>query len=138
MSATRKLVKAYAPHGDRIVVRPDKPEEKAKTDGLLVLPEVYQESKQFGTVVAVAQELADTNKYAPSVGDRVLWGDCMGIDLKQISADDVVVLRYPGEVLATIRYVETDLTAEEMKEQADAEEAAAVTAQARKELGINR
>lgn len=137
------LVKEYEPVGDRIAVRPDKPDDTwSKAGSGIIKADISVESKQFGTVIAVSQEL-EANYRAralehvlPKVGERVAWGDMLHIDLKHISADDIVVLRYPAEVVTKVRYVERAVTPEE--EKAATEPKIDVMAETRKELGLNR
>lgn len=79
------------PLGDRIVVRPDKAEDKTK--GGLLLPEVARERPQRGTVIAVGPGTR-LEPMTLKEGDRVLYSKHAGaqIPIKE-DEDDLLIMR---------------------------------------------
>lgn len=74
----------FQPANGRVLVLPDTP--KTETDFGLFLPEIAQQMPFTGTVLAVGPgELAENGTRIPvgvEVGDRVLWMQYAGTDLK--------------------------------------------------------
>lgn len=82
------------PLGDRVLVKPDKAEEK--TAGGLYISSGAQEKPQRGTVVAVgAGKLDDDGDRIPmdvKVGDVVIYGKYGGNEVK-VDGEDYLLLR---------------------------------------------
>lgn len=91
------------PLADRIVVEPDKGEER--TESGLYIPESAKEKPQQGVVVAVGDGAykGDSDERVPldvSVGDKVLYGKYAGTDVK-LSDVEYKILK-ESDVLAII------------------------------------
>ena len=82
------------PLGDRVLVKPDKAEEK--TAGGLLLSSAAQEKPQRGTVIAVgAGKLDDKGNRMPmdvKVGDVVIYGKYGGNEVK-VDGEDYLLMR---------------------------------------------
>lgn len=81
------------PFGDRVVVRPDSPEEMM---GSFYIPDVAQERPARGTVLAVGPgHRLDDGTYLPlpvKPGDRVIYGHFTGSEAVH-NREEVLVLR---------------------------------------------
>ena len=72
------------PLGDRVIVKPNAPEEKTK--GGIILPDTAQEKPMEGEIIAVGNGKTDDSgkKVAMDlkVGDKVLYGKYSGTEVK--------------------------------------------------------
>jgi chaperonin GroES len=71
------------PLHDRVLIKPDEPEEKTK--GGVIMPDNAKERPVFGTIVAVGGGKFEGGHYVPmnlAEGDRVLYGKYSGIEVK--------------------------------------------------------
>lgn len=82
------------PLADRVVVKPEVPEEKTK--GGIILPDTAKEKPVVGTVVAVGPgKKSDDGKIQPmevKVGDRVLYGKYSGTEIT-IKGEEYLIMR---------------------------------------------
>ena len=83
------------PLNDRVVVR--EVEEKKETAGGIILPGSAQEKENMGEVVAVGPgKVADSGNVIPmtvKVGDKVMFGQYSGQDIKDDNGDSLKVMR---------------------------------------------
>jgi len=90
------------PLGDRVIVKPDAPEEKTK--GGIILPDTAQEKPMEGKIVAVGSgKIDDTGKKTAmelKVGDKVLYGKYSGTEVK-INDEEYLIMR-ESDVYAVI------------------------------------
>jgi chaperonin GroES len=90
------------PLGDRVIVKPDAPEEKTK--GGIILPDTAQEKPMEGKIVAVGTgKIDDSGKKSPmelKVGDKVLYGKYSGTEVK-INDEEYLIMR-ESDVYAVI------------------------------------
>lgn len=108
MTMRKKIERTYRPVGGRVLVAPD--EAEAQSEGGILFADAAKELPLTGTVMAVCESVA--GKVKP--GDRVCWGDMYQIKLpKQPDKKDLVVLRYPEEILFLYEDQEVDLSVEE-------------------------
>lgn len=80
----------FKPMADRILVAPDKVEEKTKS-GIIIPKTVEQERPAIGTVVGLGTGLSD-RPFLVQVGDRVMYSKYAGTEIK-IDEDDYLVFR---------------------------------------------
>jgi chaperonin GroES len=73
------------PLGDRVLVRPEEPEQKTAS-GILIPPKSQEESQQ-GTIIAVGKECKDLK-----VGDIVLYSR-YGTTKIKIQGEDLLLMR---------------------------------------------
>lgn len=82
------------PLADRVVVKPEVPEEKTK--GGIILPDTAKEKPVVGTVVAVGPgKKSDDGKIQPmevKVGDKVLYGKYSGTEIT-IKGEEYLIMR---------------------------------------------
>ncbi len=82
------------PLADRIVVKPEVPEEKTK--GGIILPDTAKEKPVVGTIVAVGPgKRSDDGKIQPmevKVGDKVLYGKYSGTEIT-IKGEEYLIMR---------------------------------------------
>lgn len=120
MSKKTKVEREYRPVGGRVMVQPDAAE--AESEGGIVFAESAKELPLTGTVVAVCASVAEQVK----PGDRVCWGNMYQITLpKQPDKRDMVVLRYPEEILFLYKDVQVEESDAEYAERLAAERDAA-------------
>ena len=85
---------ALKPLDDRIVVQPDKAEEKTKSG--IYLPEAAKEKPQTGTVVAAGPGKTNDDgqrvSLAVSVGDTVLYGKYAGTEV-ELDGETYMIMR---------------------------------------------
>lgn len=112
--STRKM--KVVPAGDRIMVLPDKPDERTES-GLLVKPDIALEAPQTGEILAVGPggwvDGADGQYRRPvahSVGQRVLYGRYSGLALEGTGG---LILIREGDVMAVLEPVEDSGDAEQ-------------------------
>lgn len=90
------------PLGDRVIVKPDAPEEKTK--GGIILPDTAQEKPMEGKIVAVGSgKIDDSGKKTAmelKVGDKVLYGKYSGTEVK-INDEEYLIMR-ESDVYAVI------------------------------------
>lgn len=79
------------PLHDRVLVLPDKPEEKTKSGLFLPPPTDDSKKKTFGTVVAVGSSV-EAGPVVP--GARVMWGDYSGSPLIYEGTEYVIMREY--------------------------------------------
>lgn len=103
-----KVERTYRPVGGRVLVAPDVAE--SASEGGILFADSAKELPLTGTVMAVCESVAAHVK----PGDRVCWGDMYQIKLpKQPDKRDLVVLRYPEEILFLYEDKDVPLSAEE-------------------------
>lgn len=82
------------PLADRVVVKPEVPDEKTK--GGIILPDTAKEKPVVGTVVAVGPgKKSDDGKIQPmevKVGDKVLYGKYSGTEIT-IKGEEYLIMR---------------------------------------------
>lgn len=82
------------PLADRVVVKPEVPEEKTK--GGIILPDTAKEKPVVGTIVAVGPgKKSDEGKIQPmevKVGDKVLYGKYSGTEIT-IKGEEYLIMR---------------------------------------------
>ncbi len=94
---------AYAPLGNRVVVRPSEAAAEMSAGGIYI-PDTAKEKPQEGEVVAVGPgRLTDSGDRIPvelSVGDKVVYPQYVGTEFKQdgeeyliIGEDDILVVK---------------------------------------------
>lgn len=95
---------AIRPLSDRILVRPDKAQDKSK--GGIVLPDAAKEKMHKGTVLATGPGKWNDakNSFVPmqvKKGDRVLFTHWAGTNVKEmVGEDDIIMLE--GDILAIL------------------------------------
>jgi len=82
------------PLGERVLVKIDQAEEKTASG--LFIPQTSQEKTQFGSVVAVGDDVKSVKK-----GDRILHDKYAGTSIK-VDGDDYLILNLK-DVLAVIK-----------------------------------
>ena len=102
MATATKLKTSVKPIDDRVLLKPDEPEEK--TESGIYLPENAQEKPMTGEVLAVGPgKLQDDGNRAPmsvKVGDRVLYGKFAGTEVEL--DDDKFLLARESELLGVV------------------------------------
>ena len=78
------------PLGDRVVVKPVEEEELTIAGGKLVLPDTAKEKPQQGEVLALG---ADVESDLLKEGDIVIYAKYAGTNFKNLSGDEVLILR---------------------------------------------
>ncbi|MCI0448784.1 MAG: co-chaperone GroES [Chlorobi bacterium] len=82
------------PLGDRVIVKPNAPEEKTK--GGIILPDTAQEKPMEGEIIAVGPgRTDDAGKKITmelKVGDKVLYGKYSGTEVK-VNDEDYLIMR---------------------------------------------
>jgi chaperonin GroES len=123
MSKKMKVEREYRPVGGRVMVEPDAAE--AESEGGIVFAESAKELPLTGTVLAVCPTVKDHVQ----PGDRVCWGNMYQITLpKQPDKRDLVVLRFPEEILFLYKDVQVEESdAEYAARLAEVKEAAEAT-----------
>lgn len=90
------------PLGDRVIVKPNAPEEVTK--GGIILPDTAQEKPMEGKIIAVGNGKTDDSgkKVAMDlkVGDKVLYGKYSGTEVK-LNDEDFLIMR-ESDVYAVI------------------------------------
>ncbi len=90
------------PLGDRVIVKPNAPEEKTK--GGIILPDTAQEKPMEGEIIAVGNGKTDDagKKIAMDlkVGDKVLYGKYSGTEVK-LNDEEYLIMR-ESDVYAVI------------------------------------
>ncbi len=90
------------PLGDRVIVKPNAPEEVTK--GGIILPDTAQEKPMEGEIIAVGNGKTDDSgkKVAMDlkVGDKVLYGKYSGTEVK-LNDDEFLIMR-ESDVYAVI------------------------------------
>jgi len=92
------------PLSDRVLVRPDKAQDKSK--GGIVLPEAAKEKMYRGTVLATGPGKYNHEKecFTPlqvKRGDRILFTHWAGTNVKEmVGEDDIIMLE--GDILAIL------------------------------------
>lgn len=85
---------ALTPLHDRVLVRPQAPEEK--TAGGIIIPDTAKEKPQEGVVVAVGNgKITDDGKTLPlsiKEGDKVLYGKYGGTEIS-VDGEDMLIMR---------------------------------------------
>ena len=88
------MSKALKPLDDRIVIQPDKAEEKTKSG--IYLPEAAKEKPQTGKVVAAGPGKTNDDgqriSLAVSVGDTVLYGKYAGTEV-ELDGETYMIMR---------------------------------------------
>lgn len=87
------------PRGKQILVQPDGETARESEYGIVMPDSVEQETKAFGTVIAVGPEITDVE-----VGKRVIYGAFAGeqISLQESDKEVDFVLLFDEDVLAFI------------------------------------
>jgi chaperonin GroES len=90
------------PLNDRVVVKPDAPEETTKSG--IIIPDAAKERPQRGTVVAVGDgKFSEAGVLLPPLvreGDKVLYGKYSGTE-SEFDGEDVLIMR-ESDIFATI------------------------------------
>ena len=88
------------PRGEQVLIKPDGEQSRESEYGIVTPGNVEQETKAFGTVVAVGPEVKDIKK-----DDRVIFGKFAGEEISfQESTEEVDLVLVPQkEVLAFIQ-----------------------------------
>lgn len=90
------------PLGDRVIVKPNAPEETTK--GGIILPDTAQEKPMEGKIIAVGNgKTDDTGKKIAmelKVGDKVLYGKYSGTEVK-LNDEEFLIMR-ESDVYAVI------------------------------------
>lgn len=85
---------ALTPLHDRVLVRPNAPEEK--TAGGIIIPDTAKEKPQEGTVVAAGNgKLTEDGKVLPLAvkqGDKVLYGKYGGTEIT-VNGEELLIMR---------------------------------------------
>lgn len=84
------------PLGDRIVIKPNDPEEKMY--GNIIIPDTAKEKPQSGTVVSVGNDEEVTENL--KVGDTIIYAKYGGSEIT-IENEEFVILNY-SDVLAKV------------------------------------
>ena len=77
------------PTGDRILVKPDAPEEL--TEGGLLIPEKAREKPLRGVIVAVGEGTND-EEMIRKPGERIIFGKFVGVPL-EVNGDDLLIMK---------------------------------------------
>jgi len=87
------------PRGEQILVLPEPEASRESAHGIVTPTNVEQETKAFGTVIAVGPQIQDVKK-----GDRVIYGAFAGehIKLSESAKEVDYVLLFNEDVLAFI------------------------------------
>jgi len=90
------------PLGDRVIVKPNAPEETTK--GGIILPDTAQEKPMEGKIIAIGKgKTDDTGKKIAmelKVGDKVLYGKYSGTEVK-LNDEEFLIMR-ESDVYAVI------------------------------------
>ena len=88
------------PIGDRVVIK--KAEAEKTTASGIVLPESAQEKPQYAEVVAISSDIEndEKKKSSLSVGDKVIYSQYAGTDVK-LDDSEYIVVKYDG-ILAVV------------------------------------
>lgn len=88
------------PIGDRVVIK--KAEAEKTTASGIVLPESAQEKPQYAEVVAISSDIEndDKKKGSLSVGDKVIYSQYAGTDVK-LDDSEYIVVKY-NDILAVV------------------------------------
>lgn len=88
------------PLGDRVVIKKVEVEEKTKSG--IVLPSSAKEQPQMAEVIAIGNELTDTDekKAEIKVGDKVIFSKYAGTEIK-IDDEELTILKL-NEILAIV------------------------------------
>ena len=88
------------PIGDRVVIK--KAEAEKTTASGIVLPESAQEKPQYAEVVATSSDIEndDKKKGSLSVGDKVIYSQYAGTDVK-LDDSEYIVVKY-NDILAVV------------------------------------
>jgi len=90
------------PLSDRVVIKPDEPDEKVQ--GGIIIPDTAKEKPQKGKIVAVgpgkASETGEIISMEVKVGDMVLYGKYSGTEVT-IDKEDYLIVR-ESDILAVI------------------------------------
>jgi len=77
------------PVGDRIIVKPDVPEEVTK--GGIVLADTAKEKSLIGTVISIGDE--KRNKFQIQPGMRVRFGVYSGTEIQEKDEETLLIMR---------------------------------------------
>jgi len=90
------------PLSDRVVVKPEEPEEKTASG--IILPDTAKEKPQLGKVVAVGKgkvsESGNIMKMDVKVNDKVLYGKYSGTEIT-FEGDELLIMR-ESDILAIL------------------------------------
>lgn len=88
------------PIGDRVVIK--KAEAEKTTASGIVLPESAQEKPQYAEVVAISSDIENDEKKkgSLSVGDKVIYSQYAGTDVK-LDDSEYIVVKY-DDILAVV------------------------------------
>ena len=88
------------PIGDRVVIK--KAEAEKTTASGIVLPESAQEKPQYAEVVAISSDIENDEKKkgSLSVGDKVIYSQYAGTDVK-LDDSEYIVVKY-NDMLAVV------------------------------------
>ena len=88
------------PIGDRVVIK--KAEAEKTTASGIVLPESAQEKPQYAEVVAISSDIEndEKKKSSLSVGDKVIYSQYAGTDVK-LDDSEYIVVKY-DDILAVV------------------------------------
>ena len=88
------------PIGDRVVIK--KAEAEKTTASGIVLPESAQEKPQYAEVVAISSDIDNDEKKkgSLSVGDKVIYSQYAGTDVK-LDDSEYIVVKY-NDILAVV------------------------------------
>ncbi|WP_130819148.1 co-chaperone GroES [Anaerococcus vaginimassiliensis] len=88
------------PIGDRVVIK--KAEAEKTTASGIVLPESAQEKPQYAEVVAISSDIENDEKKkgSLSVGDKVIYSQYAGTDVK-LDNSEYIVVKY-NDILAVV------------------------------------
>jgi chaperonin GroES len=93
-SQTRRIIMAFRPLHDRVVVRRIDAEEKTK--GGIIIPDTAKEKPQEGEIIAVGPGARDENGKVQALdvkaGDRVLFGKWSGTEVR-IDGEDLLIMK---------------------------------------------
>ena len=103
-ASTITVVPDLTPLGDRIVVRPDDPDDMTASG--LVIPDTAQDKPQRGAVLSVgpgrrSEHTGERIPMAVSEGDTVMYARFAGTEIN-VGGEDLLILG-AGDVLAVIR-----------------------------------
>lgn len=89
------------PIGDRVVIK--KAEAEKTTQSGIVLPESAQEKPVYAEVVAISEDILndEKKKSSLSVGDKVIYSQYAGTEVK-LDDTDYIVVKYI-DILAVVR-----------------------------------
>lgn len=97
MSETQKTPASIQPLHDRVIVKPDAPEQKSI--GGIFIPESAKEKPQRGTVIAVGPGKKD-EPTTVKPGDTILYGKYSGTEIT-LESEEFLVMR-ESDILAII------------------------------------